>query len=77
MTELLDGKFAFVIYDEETENFIIGRDHMGLCPLYWGTNESDGSIWVSSELKGLDGICTKFEIFPPGHVYRGDTQSLE
>lgn len=28
-----------------------------------------GSIWISSELKGLNDDCEHFECFPPGHLY--------
>lgn len=51
---------------------VIGRDHMGLNPLYWGFNK-DKSIMVSSELKALEGVCERFEIFPPGHCYSNKT----
>jgi asparagine synthase (glutamine-hydrolysing) len=44
------------------------RDHIGICPLYigWG---ADGSVWFASEFKALVDTCTRFEPFPPGHVY--------
>ena len=49
-----------------------GRDHMGLCPLYWGKNK-DGSMMFSSELKAIEGLCESFDIFPPGHVFTSET----
>ncbi len=47
---------------------MIGRDPIGLCPLYWG-KDSEGCIMVSSELKSLEGLCEDYHIFPPGFVY--------
>ena len=64
----MDGKFAFILYDERKKFLIIGRDHMGLCPLYWGHNK-DGSIYISSELKAIEGLCEDYTYFPPGHCY--------
>ena len=68
---MMDGKFAFVLYDETTKFLMIGRDQIGLCPLYWGKG-ADGEIMISSELKSLEGICDNYQIFPPGHVYTND-----
>ena len=31
----LRGQFAFVLVDTRDDSFLIGRDHIGLCPLYW------------------------------------------
>jgi asparagine synthase (glutamine-hydrolysing) len=33
---LLDGMFAFVVSDETTGRFMAARDHIGICPLYYG-----------------------------------------
>jgi len=66
----LSGIFAFVLVDEATDTFVIARDHMGIIPLYYGWDES-GSLWVTSELKGLHDVCVRFEEFPPGHVLSG------
>ena len=32
----MDGKFAFILYDESKNFLFVGRDHVGLCPMYWG-----------------------------------------
>ncbi|HAT67457.1 MAG TPA: asparagine synthase B, partial [Flavobacteriaceae bacterium] len=45
---------------------LIARDHMGIIPLYMGWDK-DGTFYVASELKALEGVCTKIELFPPGH----------
>lgn len=62
----LNGIFAFALYDSEKNSYLIARDHMGIIPLYMGWDE-DGTFYVASELKALEGVCTKIELFPPGH----------
>ena len=64
--EQLSGIFAFVLYDEENDEFLIARDPIGVIPLYIGY-DSDGTIYVASELKALEGQCERYEPFPPGH----------
>ena len=66
--EDLNGIFAFVLYDEENDTFLIARDHIGIIPLYIGYN-FDGTVFVASELKALEGFCDKYEPFLPGHYY--------
>ena len=62
----LNGIFGFAIYDAEKDEYFIARDHMGIIPLYIGWDEN-GTFYVASELKALEGVCTKIELFPPGH----------
>ena len=62
----LNGIFGFVLYDEENNEYLIARDHMGIIPLYMGWDKF-GTFYVASELKALEGVCNKIEIFPPGH----------
>ncbi len=62
----LNGIFAFALYDETDDSYLVARDHMGIIPLYMGWDE-DGAFYVASELKALEGVCTKIELFPPGH----------
>ncbi|PVW15790.1 asparagine synthase B [Marixanthomonas spongiae] len=62
----LNGIFGFAIYDVEADEYLIARDHMGIIPLYMGWDQN-GTFYVASELKALEGICTKIELFPPGH----------
>ena len=66
--EDLSGIFAFVLYDEEKDEFLIARDPIGVIPLYIGY-EPDGTIYVASELKALEGQCDRYEPFLPGHYY--------
>ena len=62
----LNGIFAFALYNNKTNDYLIARDHMGIIPLYMGWDK-DGTFYVASELKSLEGICGKIELFPPGH----------
>ncbi len=74
--EDLNGIFAFALYDGEADCYLIGRDHMGIIPLYMGWDEH-GHFYVASELKALEGICKKIEEFPPGHyLYSRDGADL-
>lgn len=66
--EDLNGIFAFALYDEEQDAFLIARDHIGVIPLYIGYN-ADGKVFVASELKALEGECECYEPFLPGHYY--------
>ena len=64
----LNGIFGFVLYDVEKNEYLIARDHMGIIPLYIGWDKK-GTFYVASELKALEGICNKIQLFPPGHYY--------
>ena len=66
--EDLNGIFAFALYDKKNNCYLIGRDHIGIIPLYQGW-DSEGNYYVASELKSLEGVCKKIEAFPPGHYY--------
>ena len=66
MLEQLSGIFAFALYDEERDEFLIARDPIGVIPLYIGY-DSDGTMYVASELKALEGQCEHYEPFLPGH----------
>ena len=62
----MNGIFGFAIYDVENDEYFIARDHMGIIPLYIGWDKF-GTFYVASELKALEGVCSKIELFPPGH----------
>ncbi|MBO4550349.1 MAG: asparagine synthase B, partial [Bacteroidaceae bacterium] len=64
--EDISGIFAFVLYDEKKDAFLIARDPIGVIPLYIGY-DSDGKVYVASELKALEGQCERYEPFLPGH----------
>lgn len=69
--EDLNGIFAFALYDEEKDVYLIARDHMGIIPLYMGWDQY-GNFYVASELKALEGYCNKIEEFMPGHYMTSD-----
>ena len=64
--ERLSGIFAFALYDEECDEYLIARDPIGVIPLYIG-HDKDGKTYVASELKALEGFCDEYEPFLPGH----------
>ena len=68
--EDLSGIFAFALYDEEKDDFLIARDPIGVIPLYIGYDD-DGKVYCASELKALEGFCDRYEPFLPGHYYWG------
>ena len=70
MLEQLSGIFAFALHDEERDAFLIARDPIGVIPLYIGY-DSDGKVYVASELKALEGQCERYEPFLPGHYAYG------
>ena len=64
----LEGMFAFVLYDAEADAWLIGRDPIGIIPLYYG-HTSDGRLLIASEMKGIEPLCEDVSEFPPGHVW--------
>ena len=70
--EDLNGIFAFALYDQEKDVYLVARDHIGIIPLYQGWDKS-GNYYVASELKSLEGICNNIEEFLPGkYLYSPD-----
>ena len=53
--EDLNGIFAFALYDEEKDDYLIARDPIGVIPLYIGRDKG-GCVYVASELKALEGF---------------------
>lgn len=67
---MLDGMFAFVVISGD--DFIAGRDPLGIKPLYYGLDER-GRIYFASEMKSIADQCQTFSTFPPGHYYTPET----
>lgn len=67
--------FGFVLAEESGE-FIVARDPIGIVPLYIGWDDK-GAIWVASEMKALKDDCTTYQQFPPGHVYSSKSSAFE
>jgi len=74
--EDISGIFAFVLYDEEKNMFLVARDPIGVIPLYIGY-DNDGKVYIASELKALEGQCDHYEPFPPGHYLYSDELKLK
>lgn len=66
--EDLSGIFAFMLYDVKNDCYMAARDQIGVVPLYMGW-DIYGNHYFASELKALEGVCRKIEVFPPGHYY--------
>ena len=74
--EDLNGIYAFALYDEEKDDFLIARDPIGVIPLYIG-RDKDGKVNCASELKALEGFCDEYEPFLPGHYYIGSEGKMK
>ncbi|EGC36481.1 asparagine synthetase [Dictyostelium purpureum] len=72
---LLNGDFAFVVYDSKANTFLAARDPIGVVPLYIGWSK-DGAVWFASEMKALKDDCYRFEAFPPGFYYSSKTKEF-
>ncbi len=68
----LNGIFAFALWDRDRKRVLLARDPMGVCPLYWG-HDSDGRLWVASEMKAIARLCDDVAAFPPGHWFDSAT----
>jgi len=71
----LNGIFAFALWDGAAQRYLIARDPIGVCPLYWG-HDAQGRLCVASEMKALTGMCADVAAFPPGHVYDSASGAL-
>lgn len=73
----LNGIFAFVLYDKAKGTYLIGRDHMGIIPLYTG-HDASGNFYVASEMKALMPVCkTVAEFYPGQYLYSADGQPTQ
>ncbi len=61
--ELLDGVFAFVLYDTTIQKVFVARDPYGVRPLYTYNN---GCLAFASEIKQLNKFGTGIKHFEPG-----------
>ncbi|MGN2244503.1 asparagine synthase B [Frateuria sp. GZRR33] len=71
----LNGIFAFALWDGAAQRYLLARDPLGVCPLYWG-HDTAGRLCAGSEMKALAGVCADVAVFPPGHVYDSATGHL-
>jgi asparagine synthase (glutamine-hydrolysing) len=70
----LEGMFAFVLWDDASNHWLVARDPIGIIPLYYG-HDAHGNLYFASELKALAPVCKEAREFPPGHYWaRGDAE---
>ena len=67
LVDHLEGMYAFVLHEPETGKWLVGRDPIGIIPLYYGRDE-DGHTWIASEMKAIEEVCVEVQPFPPGHT---------
>jgi asparagine synthase (glutamine-hydrolysing) len=69
MLKELDGVFAFVLYDGESDELYVARDPLGIRSLYWCEGLEGGELGLASEMKSLVeiGRCSQF---PSGHYWQ-------
>ena len=66
--ENLDGVFAFMLIDNNTNSIFLARDPIGVRSMYIGSDD-DGNFAVASEIKSLHGLVKNIEQFRPGYYY--------
>lgn len=68
----LDGDFAFIW--QKGNDIVIARDHVGVCPLFYGIDDVGKLRAIASESKALVGApgIKVVKVFPPGHVWIKD-----
>jgi len=64
----LSGMYAFCLYDEDKDFWMMARDPIGIMPLYYG-HDRHGQLFVASEMKALMDVCNQVHEFPPGHYW--------
>ncbi len=64
----LSGMYAFCLYDEDKDFWMMARDPIGIMPLYYG-HDQHGQLFVASEMKALMDVCNQVHEFPPGHYW--------
>lgn len=74
MLKEVEAEFAFVLYDEITNEFIVARDHLGVRGLYMGRDAALG-IYFASESKSLT-FCEDIKQFPPAHFWKSSTEEF-
>jgi asparagine synthase (glutamine-hydrolysing) len=67
LCRLIDGEFAFVIYDDNLKQVFICRDALGIRSLFW--SNTDDLFFVASEMKAIPEEITNVNQFPPGCYY--------
>ncbi len=63
----ISGIFTFILYDYKRNMVVVARDPIGVNSLYYGTDNSDKEVYISSEMKALEGLKS-VNIFLPGQL---------
>ncbi len=72
----LTGMYAFCLYDEDKDFWMMARDPIGIIPLFYG-HDAHGQLFVASEMKALMDVCNQVHEFPPGHYWcSGEAQPV-
>ena len=70
--EEIKGEFAFLLFEfdnlKNLKKLIVGRDQIGIRPLYYSDNYKDDLIF-SSEIKGMKSYNSHVSEFPPGNLF--------
>lgn len=67
LVQHISGMYSFALYDKNEKRLLVGRDPIGIIPLYRGLDDM-GNLWFASEVKCLVGVCDIVEDFEPGTV---------
>lgn len=68
IVDIIDGEYAFVIYNQDDNSIFAARDPMGIRPLFYGYTVNK-KICFASEAKALMHICHDIKPFPPGYYF--------
>ena len=63
---MLDGVFAFTLYDGSTDILYAARDPFGVRPAFFGQTDINGEILFASEAKAISDLCHTIIPMPPG-----------
>ena len=78
--EEVKGEFAFILYEfdrlKNLKKVIVGRDEVGVRPLYY-TPDSTETLFFASEIKGGLSQSHKITEFPPGHIFTYSLDELD
>lgn len=65
--QMLDGVFAFILYDVRLNKIYVARDPFGVRPVFIMKDASTDAIGFASEMKQLTAFSSNIEQLTPGH----------
>ena len=75
--QMLDGVFAFILYDIRLNKIYCARDPFGVRPMFIMNDPIRSGIGFASELKQLNGFSTDVQQMTPGHFCEFNLHSEE